>query len=150
MASTDDSKPANALTGDSGPGTGLKDLIPIPSTTHPVTDPDRKETANALANDTSLSHALATNVHDVQGAAQQDHEKEVLDLGWNERKQDIPQPLVGRMDNEELWLLIRRFNKVIINTITPGESDTVQQQAHWWNSSKCTTSRRSSIRYQAI
>lgn len=113
MDSKDKAKPSNAVTGDSGPGTGLADLLPIPTDTQPVTDPGRKETANTLAQDVTLSHALATDDHDIKGRAQEDHDQpEVLDLGWNEKKQDIAQPLVGGMDNEELWMLVRRFNKV--------------------------------------
>jgi hypothetical protein len=60
------------------------------------------------------SHALAnTEVpHDEKGAAQHEHgETEVKDLGWSENSQDIL-PLVGGLPNEELWTLIRRFNKV--------------------------------------
>ncbi|EOO04244.1 hypothetical protein UCRPA7_226 [Phaeoacremonium minimum UCRPA7] len=97
--------------GDTGPGTGIKDLLPIPSDTQPISDPAKTETANTLMEDPSLSHALATDDHDEKGLAQQDHDEEVMDLGWNEKKQDIPTPLVGGMDNEELWLLVRRFNK---------------------------------------
>lgn len=36
---------------------------------------------------------------------------EVRDLGFNENAGDVPQPLVGGLRNEELWALIRRFNK---------------------------------------
>lgn len=112
MASAADSKPTNTLTGDSGPGTGFKDLLPLPTDTQPVTDPDRKEISNTLAEDVTLSHALATDDHETKGLAQQEHGRpEVLDLGWNEKKQNIAQPLVGGIDNEELWLLVRRFNK---------------------------------------
>lgn len=58
------------------------------------------------------SHALANADHDEKGAAQRDHgEIEVRDLGWNENEKKIPQ-LVGGLPNEELWTLIRRFNKV--------------------------------------
>ena len=58
------------------------------------------------------SHALANADHDVKGAAQYDHgETEVRDLGWNDDERKIPQ-LVGGLPNEELWTLIRRFNKV--------------------------------------
>lgn len=60
----------------------------------------------------SLSHELATDDHEVKGLAQQDHPQEVLDLGWNQKKQEIAEPLVGGLDNEELWMLVRRFNKV--------------------------------------
>ncbi|KAK4442416.1 hypothetical protein QBC34DRAFT_454864 [Podospora aff. communis PSN243] len=95
---------ANVATGDAGPGTGLKDLLPTPATN--PTDPTQTE-------DKSLSHALATDDHSEKGHAQLDHEEEVQDLGWNEKKEDIAAPLVGGMDNEELWLLLRRFDKQI-------------------------------------
>lgn len=109
-----DAKSMSLLTGDSGPGTAIKDLLPIPSDMQPITDPARKEVANTLMEDPSLSHALATEDHDDKGRAQQLHdEEEVLDLGWNEKKQDIAAPLVGGMNNEELWLLVRRFDKVL-------------------------------------
>ncbi|KUI59727.1 hypothetical protein VP1G_06943 [Cytospora mali] len=109
---TTDSWSNNLVSGDTGPGTTIKDLLPIPSDTRPVTDPAAAETANTLAEDPSLSHALATDDHDEKGLAQQEHAaEEVLDLGWNQQKQEVPAPLVGGMDNEELWLLVRRFNK---------------------------------------
>ncbi len=61
------------------------------------------------------SHALANADHDEKGAAQHDHvANEVKNLGWNEKPQKIPQ-LVGGLPNEELWTLIRRFNKVSIH-----------------------------------
>lgn len=113
MASTDttDSWSNNLVSGDTGPGTTIKDLLPIPSDVRPVTDPAATETSNTLAADPSLSHALATDDHNEKGLAQKEHAEEVLDLGWNERKQEVAEPLVGGMDNEELWLLVRRFNK---------------------------------------
>jgi len=59
------------------------------------------------------SHALANADHDLKGAAQLDHyEPEVKDLGWNEHPEKVPAPLVGNLPNEELWTLVRRFNKV--------------------------------------
>lgn len=62
------------------------------------------------------SHALANaepeNVLE-KGAAQLGHDDaEVRDLGWNEKPEDVTSPLVGGLPNEELWTLIRRFNKV--------------------------------------
>lgn len=33
------------------------------------------------------------------------------DLGWNEHPAEVPKPLVGGLPNEELWTLVRRFNK---------------------------------------
>ena len=107
------SQMANTVTGDSGPGTGFADLLPVPPGSEVVTDPDHQETSNTLADDITLSHSLATGDHSNKGRAQVEHEDpEVLDLGWNEEKQNIPRPLVGGMGNEELWMLIRRFNKV--------------------------------------
>ncbi|KAI9704357.1 MAG: hypothetical protein M1836_007220 [Candelina mexicana] len=58
------------------------------------------------------SHALAAADHGVKGAAQQDHgAAEVKDLGWQEHVSKVPTPLVGGLPNEELWVLVRRFNK---------------------------------------
>ncbi|KZS97170.1 hypothetical protein SISNIDRAFT_449932 [Sistotremastrum niveocremeum HHB9708] len=58
------------------------------------------------------SHALAQADHFEKGASQMQHfETEVKDLGWNEKPEDVPAPLVGGLDNEELWTLVRRFNK---------------------------------------
>lgn len=106
-----DSRSNNPVSGDTGPGTAIMDLLPIPSDTQVVSDPTKTETSNTLAEDPSLSHALATDDHDEKGLAQLGHTEEVLDLGWNQQKQEVAAPLVGGMDNEELWLLVRRFNK---------------------------------------
>ncbi|KAH8774822.1 hypothetical protein BGZ57DRAFT_1016413 [Hyaloscypha finlandica] len=58
------------------------------------------------------SHELANADHEEKGAAQVDHgQTEVRDLGWNENPSEIPNPVVGGLQNEELWTLIRRFNK---------------------------------------
>ncbi|EME41245.1 hypothetical protein DOTSEDRAFT_73607 [Dothistroma septosporum NZE10] len=49
--------------------------------------------------------------HEEKGAAQVAHDDEVNDLGWTNHVDDIPNPLVGKLPNEELWVLVRRFNK---------------------------------------
>lgn len=106
MASTGQKDNANVLTGDSGPGTGIRDLLPIPEA-NPV------DLTQAGDNETSFSHALANDDHAEKGHVQLGgSDDEIQDLGWNEKKEDIPAPLVGGMDNEELWLLLRRFDKV--------------------------------------
>lgn len=84
----------------------------MPDDTTAVTAPNDKPVAQSLTEEPTASHALAMEDHDVKGSAQQNHEAEVKDLGWNEPKEHIPAPLVGGIDNEELWVLIRRFNKV--------------------------------------
>lgn len=102
----------SSISGDSGPGTSIADLLPLPPDTQPVSDPNKIEESTTLANDPSLSHSLATNDHVEKGLAQQYHEDEVLDLGWKQEKhEESAAPLVGGLDNEDLWLLIRRFNK---------------------------------------
>lgn len=63
------------------------------------------------------SHALATADHEEKGAAQlppNDSTREVKDLGWSERHstENVPNPLVGGIKNGDLWILVRRFNKV--------------------------------------
>jgi Protein of unknown function (DUF3292) len=75
----------------------------------------------ALADSPTDSHGLAAADHEEKGAAQEEHfEAEVKDLGWSEPKEEITQPLVGGIDNEELWLLVRRFDKasLIASTLT--------------------------------
>ncbi|CAG9936788.1 unnamed protein product [Clonostachys rosea f. rosea IK726] len=64
------------------------------------------------------SHALAEDAQtgevDQKGSCQFNHnDTEVKNLGWNDDVDKIPQPLVGGIENENLWTLIRRFNKQI-------------------------------------
>jgi hypothetical protein len=93
------------------PGTGIADFLPIPDAQQ-VTDPGKVDVANHIADEPTLSHALALDDHEEKGAAQLPHaEEDVADLGWHKNKHGMPDPLVGGLDNEELWLLIRRFNK---------------------------------------
>ncbi|KAL8692949.1 MAG: hypothetical protein Q9218_002126 [Villophora microphyllina] len=56
------------------------------------------------------SHALANADHDEKGAAQVNEHGMVKNLGWNEHPNEIP-GLVGGLDNDDLWALVRRFNK---------------------------------------
>jgi Protein of unknown function (DUF3292) len=61
---------------------------------------------------TTDSHALAQADHDVKGAAQlAGTTSDVTDLGWRSPPEDIDR-LVGKLPNEELWTLVRRFNRV--------------------------------------
>lgn len=97
-------------------GLVLKDLLP-----HPETDPTVHEgKATTIVDAPTESHSLAleaasgNNPDHGTGRAQVAHGQEVLDLGWNDHKENIAAPLVGGLSNEEVWLLVRRFNKVII------------------------------------
>ncbi|KAJ1324201.1 DUF3292 domain-containing protein [Microdochium nivale] len=91
----------------------IAQVLPVPHSTQPVTDPLQHDKATHLAEKPTLSHALAMEEPEHMGRAQVPHNGEVADLGWNEPKEDIAAPLVGGIDNEELWLLTRRFNKQI-------------------------------------
>ena len=85
------------------------------TTTHssPMNTPTSSRSTAAIADAPTDSHALANADHEEKGAAQEEHfETEVRDLGWNEHPKDVPMPLVGGLPNGELWLLVRRFNKV--------------------------------------
>ncbi|KAI1458592.1 hypothetical protein F4805DRAFT_118648 [Annulohypoxylon moriforme] len=109
-------------------GDKLIDILPIPPTIQPISEPEKHETANSLAEEPTLSHDLATSNHEEKGLAQREYYEEVADLGWNEKKDKISAPLVGRLGNEDLWLLIRRFNKQIyhvkeVPTAVPGDLD---------------------------
>lgn len=66
----------------------------------------------SLQDEPTESHAMAVADYDDKGAAQLDYddEPEVKDLGWHE--EDKPAPLVAGLSNEQLFTLIRRFNKV--------------------------------------
>jgi hypothetical protein len=79
----------------------------------------REGTTTTLLGAPTESHALAVeaakSTHPAEaGAAQVQHTEEVVDLGWNEPKEHVARPLVGGLSNEDLWLLVRRFNKVRI------------------------------------
>lgn len=91
---------------------GLSDYLPIPHNTAPLTDPDKQEVAQSLTDAPTMSHALAMEDHDEKGEAQLAHDGEVKDLGWTDHVDQIVNPLVGGMPNQDLWVLIRRFNKV--------------------------------------
>ncbi|KAJ7488228.1 hypothetical protein FB451DRAFT_1529386 [Mycena latifolia] len=89
----------------------VRDFLPIPDTVAPVTDPEHKEVAHSITQSPTDSHALAQVEQEEKGAAQEGHDAEVLDLGWNQHPDKVAKPLISGLENEELWLLIRRFNK---------------------------------------
>lgn len=96
----------------SNAGVTVSDFLPIPDSTARQVPEQNAETTPALGDEATASHALAVAEHEEKGAAQEDHDKEVIDLGWNEHSDQIPKPLVGGLGNEELWMLVRRFDKV--------------------------------------
>lgn len=146
MADLPETRPRSPTISNPSPvGTGLADFLPIPHDSQRVTDPNRVDTANALADEPTLSHALAMDDHEEKGQAQIEHEDEdVADLGWHEKKDHIPEPLVGGMNNEELWLLTRRFNKVSTRSVDARSNELTL------NHSKCTMSKKCLMQYLGI
>lgn len=101
----------------------VRDFLPIPDTVTPVTDPEHKEVAHSITQSPTDSHALAQVEREEKGAAQEGHDAEVLDLGWNQHPDKVAKPLIAGLENEEIWLLVRRFNKVrayFSYTVHPG------------------------------
>lgn len=70
-----------------------------------LADDDEPTDSHALANQT------AVNADRFGVSRRNSNYKEVLDLGWNEEDKTRLQPIVQGIENEELWALLRRFNK---------------------------------------
>jgi hypothetical protein len=78
-----------------------------PITTKPIT----ATAAAPLGQATSTSHELAVGDYEILGAAQEaGKEDHITNLGWQANSKDID-TLVGGLPNEDLWTLVRRFNK---------------------------------------
>jgi hypothetical protein len=62
------------------------------------------------------SHDLAHSNHEIKGEAQKqpifESGTNSKDLGWHKDLPDMPEPLIGGVTNENLFAMIRRFNKV--------------------------------------
>jgi hypothetical protein len=65
------------------------------------------------------SHALAAAEPEEKGYAQTHSASSVKDLGWHNDSDSIPRPLIAGLPNDDLWVLLRRFNKVRPYLITP-------------------------------
>ncbi|KXL50971.1 hypothetical protein M433DRAFT_139400 [Acidomyces richmondensis BFW] len=92
-------------------GAAIKDILPIPDNIDLLSS-EKADVSFTLDDKPTASHALAVADHDEKGYAQITHDAEdVKNLGWNEAGDKIANPLVGGMRNEDLWILIRRFNK---------------------------------------
>ncbi|OBT45424.1 hypothetical protein VE00_04557 [Pseudogymnoascus sp. WSF 3629] len=59
------------------------------------------------------SHALAATDPEEKGYAQTHSASSVRDLGWHNDSDSIPRPLIAGLPNDDLWVLLRRFNKQI-------------------------------------
>jgi len=77
-----------------------------------ATERNRTEGSPAISDEPTLSHTLAVSGNRGGHAQQSIMADDIKDLGWNQDADEIPAPLVGGLPNEELWILLRRFNKV--------------------------------------
>lgn len=67
----------------------------------------------APENHPTNSHALAATEPEERGYAQtHSASSSVRDLGWHNDSGSIPRPLIAGLPNDDLWVLLRRFNKV--------------------------------------
>ncbi|KAK0925314.1 profilin, required for normal timing of actin polymerization in response to thermal stress [Friedmanniomyces endolithicus] len=72
---------------------------------------NKTEGSPAISDEPTLSHTLAVSGNRGDHAQQSIMADGIKDLGWNQDADEIPAPLVGGLPNEELWILLRRFNK---------------------------------------
>ncbi|CAI7661051.1 unnamed protein product [Penicillium bialowiezense] len=60
------------------------------------------------------SHVLSQVEQDEKGLAQKAGETaEITNIGWGEHADHVAEPLVAGLANEDLWMLIRRFDKQV-------------------------------------
>ncbi|GLA69221.1 hypothetical protein AtubIFM55763_008404 [Aspergillus tubingensis] len=60
------------------------------------------------------SHVLSKVDQDEKGLAQKAGQTDtVTDVGWNQHPDELDEQIVSGISNEDLWMLIRRFNKQI-------------------------------------
>jgi hypothetical protein len=110
------STPATATAPIATPAQGRESSSPSGSSKNNPDTPTSIQ-STLMGSNPSESHELAAADHGVKGAAQLPHnEVEVKDMGWQEHPKDIPTPLVGGLKNDDLWMLVRRFDKVLFRT----------------------------------
>lgn len=61
------------------------------------------------------SHALAHAEVEEPGLIHKSPDDEhTSDIGWQQQPHEFDEPIVGGIPNEDIWMLIRRFNKVML------------------------------------
>jgi hypothetical protein len=59
------------------------------------------------------SHALAhAEVEETSLIHTSPDDEATTDIGWQQQPHEFDEPIIGGIPNEDLWMLIRRFNKV--------------------------------------
>jgi hypothetical protein len=68
-----------------------------------------KSEINAPTDSHALAHAEVEEtslIHNSPG------DEATADIGWQQQPHEFDEPIIGGIPNEDLWMLIRRFNKV--------------------------------------
>jgi len=86
------------------------------NTINKITNLKREIGASFIAD----SHDLAHQEPKDKGEAQQPLATEVRDLGWHKKLPEMHGTLIGGIRNEDLFAMIRRFNKVSMPKNTEG------------------------------
>ncbi|KAK9850883.1 hypothetical protein MYU51_011509 [Penicillium brevicompactum] len=75
---------------------------------------DQLSTEPELPDGPTDSHVLSQVDQDEKGLAQKAGETaEITNVGWGEHADHVAEPLVAGLSNEDLWMLIRRFDKQV-------------------------------------
>lgn len=86
---------------------------PSPTLNTGVTMNKSDEMTEPLPEGPTDSHALSQIEPEEKGLTQQTGDSsDVTDLGWSSPADCIEEPLIAGLLNEDLWMLIRRFDKV--------------------------------------
>lgn len=80
----------------------------LPTHAHAV--PSGSAAATAALTDADLPST--DNLIQTAGDINQGHEDGIEAVGWKKDHAAVPAPLIRKMDNEQLWMLIRRFDMV--------------------------------------
>lgn len=94
-----------------------KDEVAIASALNPASPPGNKDDNTREKTPSpegpTDSHVLSQVQPDEKGLTQQTGDTDgVTDLGWSTSAEHIEEPLIAGLSNEDLWVFIRRFDKV--------------------------------------
>ena len=92
----------------------MADEQATPANDHESTTNESDKMTEKVPDGPTDSHVLSQIEPDEKGLVQQaDDSADVTDLGWNNPTDHIEEPFIAGLANEDLWMLIRRFDKVI-------------------------------------
>lgn len=92
----------------------MADQQETPPNDHESTAKESDKMTEKIPEGPTDSHVLSQIEPDKKGLVQQaDNSADVTDLGWNDPTDHIEEPFIADLANEDLWMLIRRFDKVI-------------------------------------